>query len=215
MKKVVFTLILLIVLGAAWTLYLEYGNKHFAGSLPNPKGSVTVRQPTNTPESPTAGNKNDQAIPVDSVPSETIAENARVWHEHGDTHAHSHADTPDIVSPPTDAPGHKNTAQTTSQPNPVPPEVIEDSKRDLEWYRVLKKWEEEYWALDTERTELDKEFDELTSVGLEGIQHMGNKEKAAYIAKLNAWQKRSEALNKKEVTLKKEKPVRPIPTHTH
>ena len=36
MRPIVFTTILLLVLGTAWTLYLEYGNRQFRAELPSP-----------------------------------------------------------------------------------------------------------------------------------------------------------------------------------
>ena len=40
MRKVIFTAILLLVLGAAWTLYLAYDNKRFMEVLPQPPSAV-------------------------------------------------------------------------------------------------------------------------------------------------------------------------------
>ena len=41
MKKVFFTVIILLVLGVTWKLYLEYENRRFIESLPPPPANVT------------------------------------------------------------------------------------------------------------------------------------------------------------------------------
>lgn len=209
MKKVIFIPILLIGLGAVWTLYLEYTNKRFADSLP--KGSATTQQPTNTAEAPAIGDKNNQEIPIDSASAEITAENASVWHEHAGPHPQSQADTQQA---PIDALAEDNPAQNASDSNPVPPEVIEDNKRDLEWYRALKKWEEKDDALNAEWYELSREYDSI-SVDAKEFLRMGDKEKAAHIVELDAWEAKSKALAERREALKKEKPIRPTPTHTH
>ncbi len=212
MKKVVFIAILLIGLGAAWTLYLKQGNKRFVDSLP--KGAAP-QQSANAAEAPAIGDKHNQEGPVDSVPAEIAAENARVWHEHAGPHPQSQADTPDTVKPPTDTSLAENPTQTSSDSNPVPPEVIEDSKRDLEWYQAMKEYERKFDALRGEWDELNQEFDSITSVGLEEIQRMGDREKTAYIAKLNAWKAKVKVWEKKDKELERERPIRPTPTHVH
>ena len=213
MKKLVFTAVLLIILGAAWTLYLEHRNKRFADSLP--KGVATTQPSANTAEAPAIGDKNNQDISVDSVPAEITAENARVWHEHAGPQANPHAGTPDRQQAPIGALSTDNPAQNAADSNPVPREVIEDSKRDLEWYRALKAWEEKYDALYAEWKKLDQEFDKLISFSIAEVQRMGDKEKAAFRAKANDLKAKSEAWDKKKAELDKQKPVRPTPTHTH
>ena len=213
MKKLVFTAVLLIILGTAWTLYIEHRNKRFADSLP--KGAATTQQPANTADAPAAADVNDPTTFADSVSAETLAENARVWHEHAGPQAHPHVDTPDAQQAPIGALAEENPAQTSSDSNPVPPEVIEDSKRDLEWWRAIKKWEAKDEALSAEWYELDQEFDKLISFSIAEVQRMGDKEKAAFRAKLNDLKAKSEAWDKKKAELDKEKPVRPTPTHTH
>ena len=212
MKKLVFTAVLLIILGAAWTLYLEYRNKRFADSLP--KGVATTQPSANTAEAPAIGDKNNQDISVDSVPAEITAENARVWHEHAGPQANPHAVTPDGQQAPIGALAEENSAQTASDPNPVPREVIEDSKRDLEWWRALKEWQAKDEALHAEWKKLDQELDKLISFSIADVQRMTDKEKAAFRAKLKVLQAKSEAWDKKQAELKKEKPVRPTPTYT-
>lgn len=217
MKKVVFTTILFIVLGTVWTLYLEYSNKRFVDSLP--KTPATVTQPANTSDTPAAIYENSQAVLVDSVSAEPIAENAPVANRHTETLLSPQADTPETRHPPTNAPAQSKPAQTTS--NPVPPEVIEDSERDLEWWRATKKWEEKYWAFDEEQEKLSQEHNELTPSDQAGLDALMRKikEDPSYadevVAKLNAWEAKMKARKKKKEALEKEKPVRPTPTHTH
>ena len=211
MKKVVFIAILLIGLGAAWTLYLEHGNKRFADNLP--KAPATTQQPANTSEvPPTVEDKNNQTV-VGSVPAEIAAENARVWHEHAGPHPQSEADIPDTAKSPTDTSLTKNPTQTSSDSNPVPPEVIEDSKQDLEWHRAFNSWDAKYEALYAERRELSQELQTLVSFTSEDIKRSGGND--AYFAKLDAWEKRLEVWEKKKKKLIQEKPIRPTPTHTH
>ncbi len=213
MKKFVFIAVLLISLGAAWTLYLKYSNRRFVGNLP--KRSATVTQPADISDTSAMEYKNDQAAPVDSIPVESIVENAHMEGEHAELHAHPHASRSDKVNPPNGASVEKNSVQTTPQLNPVPPEVIEDSKRDLEWYQAMKEYEEEFDALREEWDELNQEFDSITSVSLEEIQRMGNQDKTAYISKLKAWKAKVKAWEKKDKELERERPIRPTPTHTH
>lgn len=219
MKKVVFISILLIGFGAAWMLYLEHKNKRFADSLP--KGTATTQQSANTTEAPAIGDKNNQDIPVNSVSAETIAENARVWHEHAGPHPQSRADAPDIQQVPIGVLAEKGSVQTTSDSNPVPPEVIADNKRDLEWYRALKKWEAKDETLHAEWKKLSQEFDELIGSDRAGFEALIQKmqEDPSYrdqlASKMKVWMAKMEALEKKDKELKKERPIRPTPTHTH
>ncbi len=211
MKKVVFIAILLIGLGAAWTLYLEHGNKRFADNLP--KAPATTQQPANTSEvPPTVEDKNNQTV-VGSVPAEIAAENARVWHEHAGPHPQSEADTPDTAKSPTDTSLPENPVQTSSDSNPVPPEVIADSRRDLEWHRAFNSWDAKYEALYAERRKLSQELQTLVSFTSEDIKRSGGND--AYFAKLDAWEKRLEVWETKKKKLIQEKPSRPTPTHTH
>ncbi len=216
MKKLVFTAVLLIILGTAWTLYLEYRNKRFADNLP--KGAATVKQPANTSDAPVVENKNGETVPIDSVPAEITAENARVWHEHAGPHPQSQAETQQV---PIGALSTDSPAQNAADLNPVPREVIEDSKRDLEWYRALVEWEAKYDALNEERHKLSQELKERTPSSRTAIEaHLQRmREDPSYaeefIAKSEAWQKRLEAWQKKKEALNKERPIRPTPTHTH
>ena len=209
MKKVVFTAILLIGLGAVWTLYLEHSNKRFADNLR--KGTDATQQRVSPSNAPAVGEKNNQAARVDSVPAEITAENAQVQHEHARPQAHPHVNPPNTQG----ALAEENPARTSSDPNPVPREVIEDSKRDLEWWRALKEWQAKDEALHAEWKKLDQELDKLISFSIADVQRMTDKEKAAFRAKLKVLQAKSEAWDKKQAELKKEKPVRPTPTHTH
>ena len=210
MKKIGFIAILLIGLGAAWTLYLEHNSKRFADNLP--KEPATTQQPDNTSEAPTIGDKNNQAARADSVPAEITAKNARVWHEHAGPHPQPQVDTQQA---PIEVQAGKNPAENVADSNPVPPEVITDSKRDLEWYRALKEWQAKDEALSAEWYELDQELDALISFSLEEVQRMTDKEKAALRAKANDLKAKSKAWDKKKAELDKQKPVRPTPTHTH
>lgn len=210
MKKIIFIAILLIGLGAAWTLYLEHRNKRFVDSLP--KGAAP-QQSANAAEAPAIGDKHNQEGPVDSVPAEIAAENARVWHEHAGPHPQSQADTPDEVKPPTDTSLAENPTQTSSDSNPVPPEVIEDSKQDLEWHRAFNSWDAKYEALYAERRKLSQELQTLVSFTSEEIERSGGND--AYFAKLDAWEEKLKVWEKKKKELIQEKPKRPTPTHTH
>lgn len=219
MRKLVFTAVLLIILGTTWTLYLEHRNKRFVDSFP--KGAATTQQPANTFDAPVVGNKNSEAVRVDSGPAEITAENARVWHEHAGPQANPHASTPDGQNAQAGALVKENPAQTSSDSNPVPREVIEDSKRDLEWYRAMKKWEAKDEALNEERRKLSQELKERTPSGKTAIEtHLQRmREDPSYAeeftAKLETWQNRLEAWEKKKEALKRERPIRPTPTHTH
>ena len=95
--------------------------------------------------------------------------------------------------------------------NPVTPELAADMKRDAEWYAAMKEYEKKYDALHAEGDRLDEEFKELFEKAktLEGaaLEALAPKLKAQ-IAKNEAWLKKLEAL-------KQQRPVSPIPTHTH
>ena len=216
MKKLVFTAVLLIISGTVWTLYLEHRDKRFADNLS--KGATTVKQPANTSDAPVVESKNSETVPVDSMSVETIAENARVWHEHAGPHPQSQADTQQA---PIGAQAGGNPAQNAADSNPVPPEVIADSKRDLEWWRAIKKWEAKDEALHAEWKKLSQEFDELIGSDRAGFEALIQKvqEDPSYrdqlASKMKVWMAKVEALEEKDKELKKERPIRPTPTHTH
>ena len=217
MKKVVFIAVLLIVLGTVWTLYLEYSNKRFVDSMP--KAPAAVTQPADPSDAHPAANENAKTATVHSVPAEPIAEKAPVANGHTETLLTPHADTLEMRHSLTGASAQENPVQTPSRSNPVPPEVIEDSKRDLEWWRADREYRKKFWALHEERKQL---YQELKSLGppdpndLVGwVDNMSDEEKASHRAKLKALMEKYEDLQKRYAKLKTEKPVRPTPTHTH
>ena len=80
MKKVVFSAILLIILGTAWTLYLEHENKRFARNfLPRPS---TVMEPVNTTETSVASGNGANSNPLEKP----VIKDAHL-------HPHPHIDT--------------------------------------------------------------------------------------------------------------------------
>ena len=97
----------------------------------------------------------------------------------------------------------------------MPQALIEDGRRDLEWFRATKAYEAKFDALHVELDELMRESDALTSVSPEEFHQMSDEDKAAHIAKLETWKTKIEAWEKKDEKLAEEKPVRPTPTHTH
>lgn len=72
MKKLIFTSILLIILCAAWMLYLNYSHKRFIDDIGMPPVSST--KSTNTPDTPTVPDEGE-TIQVDVTPSESVVEN--------------------------------------------------------------------------------------------------------------------------------------------
>lgn len=69
MKKVIFTAIVLILLGTTWTLYLRWENKRFVESLPKAPSRTNIEQPTDTiTQDGTDENKNSEPYPLESVP---------------------------------------------------------------------------------------------------------------------------------------------------
>ena len=97
----------------------------------------------------------------------------------------------------------------------MPQALIEDGRRDLEWFRATKAYEAKFDALHVELDELMRESDALTSVSPEEFHQMSDEDKAEHIAKLETWKTKLLTLKEKEKELRKEKPVRPTPTHTH
>lgn len=94
MKKVVFTAIFLLVLGTAWTLYLEQGNKRFIEDLP--KAPTAVRQTVNTMDAPTTS-EDRETVSIDVVPLETTVEDTHSEHEHPLPHQHPHMARPKLT----------------------------------------------------------------------------------------------------------------------
>lgn len=88
MKKVVFTAILLTVLGTVWTLYLEHDKKRFINNLPQPP--ATVRQPVSTAKTP-ATSKSIETMTTKSALSETLVEDTPTESVHA--HPHPHTDS--------------------------------------------------------------------------------------------------------------------------
>ena len=70
MKKLIFTSILLIILCAAWMLYLNYSHKRFIDDIGMPSMSST--KSTNTSDTLTAPN-DEETVHVDVTPSETVS----------------------------------------------------------------------------------------------------------------------------------------------
>ncbi len=101
MKKVVLTAMLSIVLGTAWTLYLDHENKKFVDHL-GKMDSFPTQQANTTDTHTTAENR--EVVAIDVAPSETIIEDIHVEREHTHLHPHphSHTDTPEIMEETTD-----------------------------------------------------------------------------------------------------------------
>ena len=79
MKKVIFTAILLLVLGTAWVLHLEHKNRQFIEKLPKPP--VTVKKTVGTTEASPA-DENSDIYPLVSMPAETIVRHTGPEREH-------------------------------------------------------------------------------------------------------------------------------------
>lgn len=79
MKKVIFTAILLLVLGTAWVLHLAHKNRQFIENLPKPP--VTVGQSIGTREASPA-DENSAIDPLVSMPAETIVRHTDPESEH-------------------------------------------------------------------------------------------------------------------------------------
>jgi len=88
MKNVIFVAILLIVLGTAWTLYLEYDKKRFIDSLPQPPATVT--QPVSTADAP-ATSTSIVTTAAEPAPPETVVEDTLTESEQA--HPHPHTDS--------------------------------------------------------------------------------------------------------------------------
>lgn len=95
-------------------------------------------------------------------------------------------------------------------PAPVPPEVIEDSERDLEWVQADREYMKKYWALHEEWKELSQEFKSLKPKNLAEFEYILSdpSRRARHRAKLKAWREKFEDWEKRDATLKAEKPVR-------
>ena len=95
--------------------------------------------------------------------------------------------------------------------NPVTPGLAADMKRDAEWFVAIKEYEKKYDALHAEGDQLDEEFDAL----LEKAKTLEGAALEAFAPKLKAQIAKNEAWLKKLEALKRQRPVSPIPTHTH
>ena len=95
--------------------------------------------------------------------------------------------------------------------NPVTPELAADMTRDAEWFVAIKEYEKKYDALHAEGDRLDEEFDAL----LEKAKALEGAALEAFAPKLKAQIAKNEAWLKKLEALKRQRPVSPIPTHTH
>ena len=95
--------------------------------------------------------------------------------------------------------------------NPVTPELAADMTRDAEWFVAIKEYEKKYDALHAEGDRLDEEFDAL----LEKAKTLEGAALEAFAPKLKAQIAKNEAWLKKLEALKRQRPVSPIPTHTH
>lgn len=93
MRKVIFTTIVLLVLGTAWMLYLDHKNERFIENLPKPP--VTVKHPVDTIEAPPTA-ETSESISVESMPSEISVRHTNAESEH--THPHSHTSEPTETS---------------------------------------------------------------------------------------------------------------------
>lgn len=148
--------------------------------------------------------------PVDFEQPETLLESEYIQ---------TNADDPGALPSNDAAPGGGNSAHFTADQNPVPPEVIEDSERDLEWIRADREWVEKYRALEAERDKLRQEGKALrppaTPESIQRALRMSDDKKESHIAALKALMKKSKDLEGRIKRLQEEKPIRPTPTHTH
>ncbi len=99
MKKVFFSVIVLLVLGAAWRLYLEYENRRFIESLPPPP--VNVTQPANAPntlviEESRENRENIAASTEENELTTTFTESENI-HRHPHTDPVDHRDASEMM----------------------------------------------------------------------------------------------------------------------
>lgn len=119
MKKVIVTATVLLVLGTTWMLYLEYKNRRFIESLPNPPS--TVRQPVDTIEVPST-DENSDIVPMEFTPSETAVRDTDPESEHTRPHPHPH------VSEPTETSENPFEALTLDD---IIDDILKDSTEDI------------------------------------------------------------------------------------
>lgn len=86
MKKVIFTTILLLILGTAWTLYLEQSNKRFIKKLPKPRATSATRH-VKIPEAPVVSENSDSPS-TDFTRSDDSIRHARAENSHKYLHPH-------------------------------------------------------------------------------------------------------------------------------
>ena len=132
------------------------------------------------------------------------------------------SDTQTVIPPHHELSIH-NGSDTLSEPgaddNPIPQAVIEDSRRDLEWIRADREHQEKFRALQAEWDKLHQEgrahLPLATPENIDRMLNLRPKEKAAFVAELEAWMKRSRDLQERFEQLRQEEPIRPAGTYTH
>lgn len=105
MRKLIFTAILLLVLGITWVLYLEHGNRNFVENLP--KASTTVTRTGYTTEPP-AVSENSDITAVNSAPAEASVKPTSAEKVHAHPPGDSLEPTGETAVPLEDAPSEQS-----------------------------------------------------------------------------------------------------------
>ena len=97
--------------------------------------------------------------------------------------------------------------------------VLVDAKRDAAFYLADREYVEKDRVLHAEWERVHfEEYEELRqrAVEIQNIPyHLSKSERLSIVAELQAWKKKSDALDKRQEALRKEKPVSPPRMHTH
>ena len=101
MKKIVFTAMVIIILGTAWTLYLRWDVNRFAESLPKAPLQTHIEQPTDTRTQDNMPENEKSELPTKvnapSAPTSTFAEASNAPAHRPPHHSDSHSD---VHTPP-------------------------------------------------------------------------------------------------------------------
>lgn len=97
--------------------------------------------------------------------------------------------------------------------------VLADAARFAEYAVADAEYMEKYWDLHAEWKQVHfEEYEELRqrAVEIQNIPYdLSKAERLQIVAELQAWQEKSDAITKRQETLRKDKPVSPPPIHTH
>ena len=95
MKQVIFTALVVIVLGVVWTLYLQWDNKRFVESLPKSVSQMNIEEPTDmsTPDSWSENENTEHPAPAAANLFEEIPPDTAHRPPHGGN-PHSHNSVP-------------------------------------------------------------------------------------------------------------------------